>query len=461
MIRANAIAFLRKWAWAIMVATSTLFFQANCFKFHFKEGCFVKSEMRVSYGRKRFATVQKLTSADNDNDCFDEAFIFVKGGSGGQGANTFKFGKGRQHHSPSGGSGGDGGSVILRADQNMNTLRAFRHRRSFAASTGIAGDVDYANGAKGEDLFVHVPVGTLIFDNDTNTHLGTISDVYTSLVVAKGGQGGKGNAHGLKIANSQGNKALSSPPQGGVKRNLRLELQLLADIGLVGLPNAGKSTLLEAVTNARPKIADYAFTTLVPNLGVCYVNNDDHSSSTSSTSQYSNGTPESSMILADIPGLIEDAHEGKGLGKKFLKHIERCAVILHIVSAVSSSIVSELDGSFEKNVEAVIADYLTVNQELLRYSPRLAEKAQIVVLNKIDRLASSSSFCTMEEKNKEMQEKVNLLILSLQKVVAHSRIMAVSALEGRDEASMQELIRRTWSFLNKVKSTSSSHENGL
>lgn len=458
MIWSNATAFLRKWVCAIMVATSMVYFQVDCLLFN--ERYFLTSGTRVSLGRKSFPVFRKLTFADNDNenDCFDEAFIFVKGGSGGQGANTFKFGKGRQHHSPTGGSGGDGGSVILRADQNMNTLRAFRHRRSFAASTGTAGNMDYANGAKGEDLFVHVPVGTLIFDNDTNTHLGTISDVYTSLLVAKGGQGGKGNAHGLKIANSQGNKAVSSPPQGGVKRNLRLELQLLADIGLVGLPNAGKSTLLEAVTNARPKIADYAFTTLVPNLGVCYVNNDDHSSS---ASQYSNGTSESTMILADIPGLIEDAHEGKGLGKKFLKHVERCAVILHIVSAVSPSVVSESDGSFERNAEAVVADYLTVNQELLRFSPRLAEKAQIVVLNKIDRLIASSTSCTIEEKNKELQEKVNLLISSLQKVVAHSRIVAVSALKGRDEPSIQELIRRTWRFLNKVKKTSSFHDDGL
>lgn len=337
---------------------------------------------------------------DEDFDCFDDVVVFVRAGSGGHGSNTFKFGKNRQHCNPMGGSGGEGGSVVFSPDPNLNTLRKFKFAKSFKAEHGSDGGVEYANGQKGDSIRVTVPVGTIIYDNSTSHVLGEISDPYTEVVVARGGAGGKGNAAQLR---GRGEKAQCTPPGGGEKRWLRLELKLIADIGLIGVPNAGKSTLLDALTNARPKIADYAFTTLVPNLGVCYVQ-----------SEY-----DRAMVLADIPGLIEDAHKGKGLGRGFLKHVERCQALIHVVNSQSPD---------------PIQDYLTINKELVMYSQSLATKPQIVVLNKVD------AFDSETEKEAMMSR--------LRAVMPHSRLLAISA-GGR--VGLDDLVERTWSFYQKVK----------
>jgi hypothetical protein len=198
---------------------------------------------------------------------FDEAMVFVKAGSGGAGSSAVKFGKARQHVAPSGGSGGDGGNVIFTVDPSFNTLLGFRGKSHYKAEHGREGEQEYANGLKGEDFRVAVPRGTLVIDNTTQIVVGELTEEGQTLTVALGGLGGKGNA-ALKM---KGERSSAKPPQGGEKRWLKLELKLVADVGLVGVPNAGKSTLLDAITSAKPKIAAYAFTTIVPNLGVCCV----------------------------------------------------------------------------------------------------------------------------------------------------------------------------------------------
>lgn len=442
------------------MSASTLYVMIVCIALFANNGTSWEVKKSLRIGGKYFMTKTKIsvstinlqdassrkTQLNTAFDCIDEVVIFVRGGSGGPGATTFKFGKGRQHCAPSGGSGGDGGSVIITADLEANTLRAFRHQKSFKAPAGSPGNLEFTNGAKAHDLYVAVPVGTLIYDNTTNVLLGTISDAYSRVIVAKGGQGGKGNAQGLQFSQSQGGKSVGSPPEGGMKRWLRLELQLIADIGLIGLPNAGKSTVLNALTNARPKIADYAFTTLVPNLGVCYVVDEteycDDIKQQIDAQKYL--AMERRMVLADIPGLIENAHKGKGLGKQFLKHVERCQVLLHVVSAASLSLGSaatDQESDFERNVEAVVKDYLTINQELLLSSPQLTNKPQIVVLNKIDSLRGTDM---------ERRQMVNRLCEALKKVMPHSRIVPVAAIQGYDHDDMRLLANRTWQFLQKV-----------
>lgn len=338
---------------------------------------------------------------DESFDCFDEVVVFAKAGSGGQGSNAFRFGKGRQHTSPFGGSGGDGGSVFFKADPNINTLRKFKFNRSFKAENGQDGDLEYANGMKAADVEVAVPIGTIIYDNQTSAVLGVIQDKYSRVLVTQGGRGGKGNS--AQTQRIRGEKVVCTPPEGGQKRWLKLELQLIADVGLIGVPNAGKSTLLDALTNARPKIADYAFTTLVPNLGVCYVQ-----------SEY-----DKAMVLADIPGLIEDAHKGKGLGRGFLRHVERCQALIHVVSACSPD---------------PIHDYLTINKELVLYSDTLATKPQIVVLNKIDTI--------------DNEEELYALAAKLRKAMPHSRMLLISA-GGR--FGLEELVERMWMFVQKIR----------
>ncbi len=331
-------------------------------------------------------------------DCFDEALIYVRGGSGGHGSNTFKFGKGRQHQRPFGGSGGDGGSVFLCGDGSMNTLQKFRVTKSFRAPNGMDGDIEYSNGKAGQDLQVNVPFGTVVVDNSSNITLGSIMSFEDQLLVARGGYGGKGNA-----AQGGGANIGCCPPQGGEKRWLRLELKLIADIGLIGVPNAGKSTLLDALTNARPKIAAYPFTTLVPNLGVCNVDFD------------------KAMVLADIPGLVEGAHAGIGLGKGFLRHVERCKILIHVI-----------DGSSEDPAR----DYSMINKELVMHAGSLASKPQIVVVNKLDIPGVRS-----------LQASLRSLLCS---IIPHSRLMFVS---GKSGENLNDLILNTWKFLQRVMSS--------
>lgn len=332
---------------------------------------------------------------------FDEALVYVRAGSGGSGSNAVKFGKARQHVAPSGGNGGNGGNVIFEVDDSFNTLLGFRGKSFYRAENGNDGDLEYANGLNGDDCIVQVPRGTIVRDNITNEIITELSDGKQKVIVAKGGVGGRGNA-ALKTKNEKGG---SLPPQGGEKKWLKLELKLVADIGLVGVPNAGKSTLLDAVTNAKPKIAPYPFTTIVPNLGVCDV------------SKYDNGLNEG-MIIADIPGLLEGAHKGVGLGRGFLRHVERCKIIIHIINGDSVD---------------PVADFNAINRELQLFSPTLAMKPQVVVLNKIDLLTI------------EQQEK---LLNDIKTNMKHSRLLAISA-AGR--LGLDTLIEKTYLFLKKVK----------
>lgn len=343
---------------------------------------------------------------------FDEAHVYVRGGSGGAGAATFKFGKNRQHAAPSGGSGGNGGNIIFYVDKNFNTLFGFRGRASFKAEHGQPGELDYLNGLDGSDFRVPVPLGTVVYCNETGNLIGELVASNQELIVAKGGIGGKGNA--AQTQRVRGEKAVATPPTGGEKQWLRLELRLVADIGLVGMPNAGKSTFLDAVTNAKPKIADYAFTTIVPNLGVCEVAG-------------GKGKGGDAMVIADIPGLVEGAHKGTGLGRGFLRHVERCELILHIVNGDSAD---------------PVADFKAINKELLLFSPTLASKPQVVIVNKVDLPAVS--------------DKLNCLMQALREDMSHKRLLSMSAAA---HVGLDEVIERTYNFLRKLKTESNAALN--
>src|SRR5574337_1412938 len=282
----------------------------------------------------------------------DEATIKVIAGDGGKGAVSFRREKFVPMGGPDGGDGGDGGSVILEARTGLNTLADFRATRTFEAEHGGKGMGRDMTGKSGADLVVPVPVGTLIYDVDTRELLGDLVKADERLKVAQGGFHGLGNARFKSSVNRAPRR--STPGSPGERRNLRLALKLLADVGLVGLPNAGKSTLIRAVSAARPKVADYPFTTLYPNLGVVSVG--EHRS----------------FVMADVPGLIEGAAEGAGLGIRFLKHLQRTRLLLHLVD-VSPPADSD-----------VVAEARAIVHELEKFSPELAARERWLVLNKID-----------------------------------------------------------------------------
>jgi GTPase len=278
----------------------------------------------------------------------DEAKVYIRSGDGGNGCVAFRREKFIEFGGPSGGNGGRGGDVVVEAVDGLNTLIDYRYAQHFKARAGTAGMGKDRHGANAEDIVLKVPVGTQIFDDDKETLLADLTEVGQRAVLARGGNGGFGNAHFKSATNRAPRNA--NPGQPGEEHWIWLRLKLIADAGLVGLPNAGKSTFLAAVSAAKPKIADYPFTTLNPQLGV--VNSDGRE-----------------FVLADIPGLIEGAHEGSGLGDRFLGHIERCRVLLHLV-----------DGTGEHAGK----DYKTVRAELEAYGGDLADKHEIVALSKID-----------------------------------------------------------------------------
>ncbi len=282
----------------------------------------------------------------------DEASIKVFAGNGGNGCLSFRREKFVPRGGPDGGDGGDGGSVIMEADEGLNTMVDFRFVRSYRAENGESGRSRNCTGKSGEDLVLKVPVGTTIIDEDSAEVLGDLAEHGQRLVVAQGGWHGLGNARFKSSTNRAPRQ--TSPGTEGEQRSLKLELKVLADVGLLGLPNAGKSTFIRAVSAARPKVADYPFTTLVPNLGVVKV--DSHRS----------------FVVADIPGLIAGASDGAGLGIRFLKHLTRNRILLHLVD------MAPVDGS--EPVDAAVA----IVQELQRFSPTLAERPRWLVLNKID-----------------------------------------------------------------------------
>jgi GTPase len=280
----------------------------------------------------------------------DEAKVYIRSGDGGNGCVSFRREKFIEFGGPNGGDGGKGGDVVALAVEGLNTLIDYRYQQHHTAKNGRGGMGKDRHGANGGDLGMKVPVGTQIYEEDGETLLADLTETGQRAVLAKGGNGGFGNAHFKSSTNRAPRHA--NPGQPGEERTIRLRLKLIADAGIVGLPNAGKSTFLAAVSAARPKIADYPFTTLHPQLGVV-------------------GIDGREFVLADIPGLIEGAHEGLGLGDRFLGHVERCRVILHLV-----------DGTGE---HAGLA-YKTVRTELEAYGGGLADKAEVVALNKADEL---------------------------------------------------------------------------
>ncbi len=281
----------------------------------------------------------------------DEAKIMVKAGSGGNGAVSFRREKFVPHGGPDGGDGGDGGDVVLAVDPNENTLLRYRYNQHFRAENGRNGEGARRHGRSGESVILPVPPGTVARDGDTGEIIGDLSEPGDRVIAAKGGRGGRGNARFATSTNQAPRRGDDGLP--GEERVILLELKLLADVGLVGFPNAGKSTLISRVSSAHPKIADYPFTTLEPSLGIVSWGID------------------RSFVMADIPGIIEGAHEGKGLGLRFLRHIERTKVLLFVIECTR---------------EDPAAEYRTLLRELELYSPRLMEKPRIIALSKTDLL---------------------------------------------------------------------------
>jgi len=297
----------------------------------------------------------------------DESKIRIAAGDGGNGCVAFRREKFVPRGGPSGGDGGRGGSVYLESSEDLNTLLKFRYKREFAAQRGRHGEGSNCHGRDGEDLVIQVPVGTVVFDEETGEKVWDFDAPGQSWLAAKGGRGGRGNAHFATSTRQAPRKAERGAA--GEVRALKLELKLLADVGLVGFPNVGKSTLISRLSSARPKIADYAFTTLEPHLGVVALDR------------------ERSFVMADIPGLIEGAHEGRGLGTRFLKHVERTRVLLHMIDVAE---LTERDP---------VEDFRVIVQELESFSPMLPQKPSLIVASRVDmagngeRLKKLRRFC--------------------------------------------------------------------
>lgn len=327
----------------------------------------------------------------------DEAKINIQSGNGGNGASSFRREKFIPRGGPDGGDGGRGGSVIFRGVKNLNTLIDFRFKQHFSAQNGAAGRGRCQNGISGQDLILNIPIGTQIFDEESGELIADIMHENEEVILAKGGRGGLGNVN----FKSSTNRAPTYAQKGEEGKNLwiRLQLKLLSDAGLLGMPNAGKSTFLSVSTRAKPKIADYPFTTLKPQLGVVYIDNHE-------------------FVLADIPGLIENASEGKGLGDRFLKHIERCGVLLHLIDISS---------------ENVVDNYSIIRKELKNYNEDLLHKPEIIALNKIDLIDDKD----LTKKIKQLQK-----YLKLQKI--NTPIFAIST---ATKTGIDEVLRSLWSSI--------------
>jgi GTPase len=307
----------------------------------------------------------------------DQVEIHVKSGKGGDGMVHFRREKFVPMGGPDGGDGGKGGDVIFEVKTTLNTLSSFRQNQKFKAEEGVKGGPAQMSGRAGQDFVIRVPSGTVIYDISSGEALllGDLTDARQRLIVCKGGRGGRGNQHFATSRNQAPRTAEKGEP--AEEKRLKLELKLIADIGLIGVPNAGKSTLLSVLTNAKPKIASYLFTTLEPNLGVAYIDDD------------------TTVVLADIPGLIEGASHGAGLGHDFLRHIQRTRVLIHLLDGLS---------------EDPVADYSQTNSELALYDPNLAKKPQLVALNKIDQPEVQERLADIQKKFRKL--RVELLTIS-------------------------------------------------
>jgi GTP-binding protein len=339
----------------------------------------------------------------------DEAKVYIASGAGGNGCIAFRREKFIEFGGPSGGDGGRGGDVVIEAVNGLNTLIDYRYQQHFKAQNGVPGMGKDRHGANGKDVILRVPMGTQVYEEDGETLLADFTEVGQQVTIAKGGNGGFGNAYFKSATNQAPRRA--NPGQPGEERTIRLRLKLIADAGIIGLPNAGKSTFLAAVTAAKPKIADYPFTTLHPQLGVVRVD-------------------EREFVLADLPGLIEGAHEGVGLGDRFLGHTERCRVLLHLI-----------DGTGEDAGE----DYKTVRTELKAYGQGLAEKPEIVVLTKIDSL-TPEAIKTQTAKLKKACKKTPMLMSSAsrQGVTEVLRALWKYIAKDRDGVEVEETADEAW-----------------
>lgn len=347
----------------------------------------------------------------------DQAKIYIQSGHGGAGCISFRREKYIEFGGPNGGDGGKGGSVYIEAVENLNTLIDFRYKQHFKAPKGQNGMGSEMTGAKGEDLVIKVPVGTEVVAEDGETVIVDMIEPGQRFLIAKGGDGGRGNMQFKGSVNQAPRYA--EPGWPGEEMWVWLRLKIIADVGLIGQPNAGKSTFLSVVTKARPKIADYPFTTLHPNLGVAWVD-------------------EYEMVIADIPGLIEGAHEGVGLGDRFLKHVERCAAFLHIVDAT---------------VEDVVNEYKVIRRELDLYNEKLANKPEVIVLNKIDALTSEE----VDAKVKALSDAVNKKVFVMSAVARQGifdclrevcKYITSSKRKNEDEGENSNAIKKTWSPLD-------------
>jgi GTP-binding protein len=332
----------------------------------------------------------------------DKTKVTIAAGAGGDGKMSFRQEKFISNGGPDGGDGGHGGNVVFAASRNQDTLAAFRYQRELTAESGQPGGKNKMHGRSGKDLIVPVPVGTVVTDTEGN-ELADLTEDGQTAVIAKGGKGGFGNAH--FVSSRRQAPRFAEKGEDGEALEATLELKMIADVGLVGLPNAGKSTLLARISNARPEIANYPFTTLTPNLGMVDVDK------------------ETTLLFADIPGLIEGAAEGKGLGHEFLRHIERTAVIVHLIDSYNDDIAGA---------------YKTIQKELSEYDVDLSSKPQIVVLNKIDGLDDDMVADLMEQ---------------LQKVIPESTpIYAISAASGKGIRELLYAVRAVVTVQRKVAS---------
>lgn len=341
----------------------------------------------------------------------DESIIFLKSGDGGDGAATFRREKFVQFGGPNGGDGGKGGNIVFETDPNINTLVDFKYSRKFVASNGENGRKNRAAGKSGDDYVIKVPVGTMIRDIETNKLLLDLDEENMRVVFLKGGDGGRGNVH-FKSSIRKAPKLAESGRE-GIELKVKLELKLLADAALVGYPSVGKSSFINKVSSAGSKVASYHFTTLKPKLGVVRLGE------------------EKSFVIADIPGLIEGAHTGTGLGDRFLRHIERCKVILHIVD------ISGMDGRDPKD------DFIKINKELENYSEKLSKKKQIVIANKIDMLFD-------DEKYNEFRDFVNSL--------GYEKVFPISVLAGE---GIKDVINEAWKLIQEIPREELEEEHSL
>ncbi|SHE96236.1 GTP-binding protein [Marinitoga hydrogenitolerans DSM 16785] len=336
----------------------------------------------------------------SENIFIDEAIITVFGGKGGDGVVSFRREKFVPKGGPDGGDGGDGGNVIIMSSIERNTLTDFRFKKKFKAENGKNGQGKKMHGKNGKDLIIKVPVGTLVYDYETNELIADLKFPNQYVVVARGGKGGKGNVHFM-------NSKVQAPTiaEKGVEgetKILKLELKVLADVGIIGYPNVGKSTLISVISNAKPKIANYHFTTLIPNLGVVDMGDGN------------------TFVVADIPGLVPGAHEGTGLGDRFLKHVERCYCIVHILD------ISESEGRSAKE------DYYVIRNELEKFSPELSNKLEIVVANKSDLLD---------------EKELNKRIIKLKNDIS-KKVIPISAATKKN---VDKLLNEIWNNIKEMR----------